>query len=434
MLSVFFYTLYNIVDAYWVSKLSPEAIAAVSVAQISLFLMISLGFGITIGSGVIMAMDLGAKNQEGAERVLGQSFVLMAIAGVVFSAIAILFREPLLIASGATGEIFPLALEYFTITSVGAPLFFILFAIMFAFNSQGDTLTLAKLFAISTAINLVLDPLFIFGWGVPAMGIGGAAVATIVSQAAFICIAVYSLSRPQRSVPFKFTNLRVNLHSVVQVLKIGVPASLTQLINPIGLAALTFLAGYAFAEPGAVAMSLGFRLEFFAYLPAVGFGFAAMAMMGQCIGAKNLERARQILWVAMLYAISIAVVFGIVVALAAPWIIKAFTTDPTVTEYTLSYFRIVALSYGFLAAMMVEASAFQAVGKSWPGFWIGVLRFLLVSAPLAYVGSVVLGYAINSIWLAMVAGNVLAALVGYVWLQHMLKHYDFTQAEEAIGS
>src|SRR3989338_529580 len=115
MLSVFFYTLYNLVDAYWVGKLSAEAIAAVSISQITLFITIALGFGVTVGSGVIMSMHIGAKNVKEAERVLGQSFVLAAILGVTFTILSLIFRNELLVASGAAGLIFEPAKEYFTI-------------------------------------------------------------------------------------------------------------------------------------------------------------------------------------------------------------------------------------------------------------------------------------------------------------------------------
>src|SRR3989344_4575412 len=150
MLSFFFYTLYNIVDTYWVSKLSAEAIAAVSISQITLIIMLSLGFGITAGSGVIMAMHIGAKNIKEAERVLGQSFILSAIMGVVFTIIGLVLRNQLLTASGASGLIFAPALEYYTIVTGGSLLMFIMMTIMFAFNSQGDTNTLTKMFALST--------------------------------------------------------------------------------------------------------------------------------------------------------------------------------------------------------------------------------------------------------------------------------------------
>lgn len=433
MLSVFFYTLYNLVDAYWVSKLSAEAIAAVSISQITLFLMISLGFGITIGSGVVMSMDIGAKNKEGAERVLGQSFVLMAIVALLFTAIALVFRTPLLTVSGASGAIFAPALEYFTITAAGSILFFMLVTIMFAFNAQGDTFTLTKLFALSTLVNTILDPVLIFGWwGAPELGIRGAAFATLISQAVFIVIALYSLSRPQRSVQFHFRNLGMRWESVKKVLNIGIPAAITQIINPIGLAVLTLVSSQAFNEEGAIAMSLGFRIEFFAYLPAVGYGFAAMAMMGQNIGAEKLDRAKQVLRTSTLYASCVALGLGVVVAIFAPQIIRVFTDDATVTSYSLQYMRVVSFSYFFLAAMMVQANAFQAIGKSWPGFWIMFLRFIVISLPLSYILTVVLGFPIIAIWASIAAGNLVASVVGYFWIWSKLNKFDFKEVEETV--
>lgn len=431
MLSVFFYTLYNIVDAFWVSKLSPEAIAAVSISQITLFLMIALGFGITVGSGVVMSMDIGAKNKPEAERVLGQSFVLTAIAGVLFTGIALLFREQLLTLSGANGAIFAPAMEYFTITAAGSIFFFTLITIMFAFNAQGDTFTLTKLFAVSTLVNGILDPVLIFGWwGMPALGISGAAVATVTSQILFIIIALTSLSRPARSVQFHFQNLTLRWESVKRVLKIGIPAALTQVINPVGMAVLTYVCFTAFQEPGTIAFSLGFRIEFFAYLPAIGYGFGAMAMMGQSMGAENLQRAKDILRMAILYASCIAMAMGVAAAVFAEPIIGIFTTDPTVTALSLSYMRSVALSYGFLAAMMVEASAFQAMGKSWPGFWIMFIRFLVIALPLSYLLCIVWGWSIMGLWGAIIAGNVLAAGIGYVWIWSALNKFDFADVEK----
>ncbi len=433
MLSVFFYTLYNIVDAFWVSKLSPESIAAVSISQITLFLMMSLGFGITAGSGVIMSMDIGAKNKPEAERVLGQSFVLTAIMGIFFTVISLIFRRELLTVSGASGAIFDPALEYFTINAAGSMLFFIMISIMFAFNAQGDTFTLTKLFALSTFVNLVLDPVFIFGWaGMPVMGIGGAAVATLIAQGVFIVTALYALSRPARSIQFHFQNLSFRWASVKRVLRIGIPAALTQILNPIGLAALTVISAKGFQESGAIAFSLGFRIEFFAYLPAVGYGFGAMAMIGQNIGAEKLDRAKKILRTALGYASGVALVFGILVAIFAHQIIRIFTDEAVVTGYALSYMRTVAFSYCFLAAMMVEASAFQALGRSWPGFWIFFLRFIVISIPLAAVLTLLFDFSIVGVWSALIVGNVVASVVGYHWIWSIFHKFDFKEVEETV--
>lgn len=425
MLSVFFYTLYNIVDAYWVSKLSAEAIAAVSISQITLFIMISLGFGLIVGSGVIMAMHIGAKNHGEAERVLGQSFVLSALMAVFFTVIALVFRHKLLTLSGASGNIFAPALEYYTITAGASILMFILMTIMFAFNSQGDTNTLTKFFAVSTAVNAILDPIMIFGWlGFPALGISGAAYATLISQAVFIVIALRSLAGAHRQIRFHFKNLTFKWESVKKVLNIGIPASLTQIIFPIGLALLTYITSLSFQEPGAIAFSLGFRVEFFAFLPAVGFGFGAMAMIGQSLGAGNVERARKCFNAGLKYAFWGAAGLGILVALFAVPVISIFTTDPVVTQYARLYMWTVALSYGFLAALMVEASAFQAIGRSWPGFWIFLLRVGVVAIPLSYVLTRVFGVSIIGVWMAVVAGNLVSAIVGYFWIRRALNNID----------
>lgn len=422
MLSMFFYTMYNLVDAYWVSKLSPESIAAVSISQIALFIMIALGFGITVGSGVIMSMHIGAKKMDLAGKILGQSFVLSVIAGVFFTIIAIIFRNPLLIASGATGDIFNPALDYFTITSAGATLFFVLIAVMFSFNAQGDTFTLTKLFALSTAINLVIDPLLIFGGGpIPAMGISGAAIATLISQALFIMIAIRSLSKSERIVPFKFSNLSFDWESVKKVLAIGIPASLTQIIFPLGLALLTFIVGDVFKEAGAVALSLGFRVEFFAYLPASGFGFAAMSMIGQNIGAQKEKRVKKSFNTALMFAAGGAAGIGLLVAIFSGSVISIFTQDQIVFGYTQSYMWIVAISYGFLAALMVESTSFQALGKSWNGFWIFILRSLVITAPLAYLFSHVLNYPITAIWAAVAVGNTIPAIIGFFWIRKKIE-------------
>lgn len=425
MLSVFFYTLYNLVDTYWVSKVSADAIAAVSISQITLFIMIAFGFGITIGSGVVMSMHIGAKDKKEAERVLGQSFVLAAIAGIFFTLIALLFREELLLFSGATGSIIEPATQYFTITAAGSILFFILVNIMFAFNAQGDTFTLTKLFALSTLLNVIIDPILIFGLlGVPALGVSGAAIATLISQFVFIIIAIRSLSSSKRMIRFQLHNLSLKAQSVKEVLNIGIPASLTQVIQPVGLAALTFIAALGFQESGAIAFSLGFRVEFFAFLPAAGFGFGAMAMIGQNIGAGNKERAKEVFAKALKYAFISATALGIAVALLATSIIQIFTTDPIVTEYAKTYMWMVALSYGFLAAMFVEANSFQAIDKSWNGFWLIFLRFAVVSIPLSYAFTQIFSFSIEAIWISMIAGNVVSALIGYIWFQKTIKKVD----------
>ena len=432
MLSVFFYTLYNIVDAIWVGRISPEAIAAVSISQISLFVMVSLGMGITVGSGVVLAMHIGSNDKAGAGRVLGQSFVLSALLALLFTFFSLAFRETILTLSGAQGAVFDPALTYFTIVAAGSILLFLMMNIVFAFNAQGDTFTPTKLFAASTGLNLILDPLLIFGWGaIPALGISGAAYATLISQMLFVVTSIFMLSRDSQLIPFRWRNLVLDFKSTKQVLNIGFPASLTQVIQPLGIAVLMLIVAQSFAEMGTVAFSIAFRIEFFAYLPAIGFGVGAMAVIGQNIGAGNLNRAWETYKMALTYSAGAALVLGLLAIAGAKFIVAIFTSDPAVVASVTSYILVVGLSYGFLAASLVEVSGFQSIGRSWPGFWLFVLRLAVISIPIAYITTIMFNLPIISVWVALAIGNVIAAILGYWWFKRTFNSLSSTESADS---
>jgi Na+-driven multidrug efflux pump len=135
---------------------------------------------------------------------------------------------------------------------------------------------------------------------------------------------------------------------------------------------------------------------------------------------------------AIAYGAGLALLLGLLAAVFAGPLIGIFTQDPSVTAYTQSYLWIVALSYGFLAAMMIEANAFQAIGRSWPGFWILILKFGVVSLPAGYILTVVLGYPIHALWGAVAAGNVAASIVGFFWIRSAMRHVDFKEIAETV--
>ena len=419
MLSIFFQTLYQLVDAFWVSRLSDSAIAAVTVSQITLFVMISLTIGITVGSGVVMAMSIGRRDIPEAERVMGQSFVLNFIAAACFTIISLSLRRKLLTLTGATGDILPLAVDYFTIVAGGSVLMFIFFAVIFGFNSQGDNRTVTWLFAISTTINAALDPLLIFGgFGIPAFGVRGAAYATIISQILLVIAGITLLHQRDMMVKFRFRNLVFRLRSVRQVLAIGFPAALTNVLGPAGLAALNSLVALAFLEAGVVGLSIGFRIEFFSFLPAIGFGVAAMAMIGQNIGGGRPDRARASYHTALLFAFGIGSAVGLVAFLARGAIVGVFTDDLVVTGYTRSYLAMIPLTYGIVAASFVVVSSFQGLGKSWRGFAVSATRMaILVGGTALVTRAVAPGGSITGVWWIIVAANLVSFAFGYLLLR-----------------
>ena len=422
MLSIFFQTLYQLVDAFWVSRISAAAIAAVTVSQITLFVMVSLTIGVTVGSGVLMAMSIGRRDFPEAERVLGQSFMLNLLAAAIFTTLALTLRRPLLSLTGATGAILPLALDYFTVVTGGSVLMFVFFAVIFGFNSQGDNTTVTWLFAISTTLNVILDPLLIFGeLGLPAMGVRGAAVATILSQLVLVVAGVTLLKVRPMMVRFRFRNLGLRLSSVRKVLSVGFPAALTNVLNPGGFAALNKLVALAFLEAGVVGLSIGFRIEFFSFLPAIGFGVAALALIGQNLGARRLDRARLSWRTAMLAAFALGSLVGLGAILVRGFIVEVFTSDPVVVAYARAYLITVPFTYGLVGALFVVVSSFQALGKSWRGFGISAVRIaILVGGTLLVtqaLGSPDQPPPIVAVWWVIVAANLVAFTLGYLLLR-----------------
>lgn len=308
--------------------------------------------------------------------------------------------------------------------------------ISISYNAQGDNFTMTKLFALSTMINMVLDPIFIFGFaGFPALGIVGAAYATLISQAVFIVLALRLLMKPSMMVPLHLKYLQLNWSSVKKVIDIGLPASLNQVLNPLGFSALMFLVSATFLEAGAAAFAIGFRIEFFAFIPAIGFGFAAMSMIGQNIGAGNHDRVRAVLNVSVWYGSGSALLFSLLVLIFAPYIVAIFTADPLVTEYALQYFRIVPLGYLFFAVAFIEASIFQGIGKSWPGFWITFARIGIALA-ISFITINIFELEIWTVWIAIVAGSVIASLFGLLWLKRALTsaQQEAQQADRSLGT
>lgn len=421
MLSMFFQTLYNAVDAYWVGKLSPEAMAAVSISQVTLFVMLSLSIGITVGSGVLMAMAIGRKDIAEAERILGQSFVLSGIIGAFFTMISLVFRHQLLAASGAAGAIMTPALQYFTITSGASILMFLMFSVFFAFNSQGDNKTVTLLFSVSTVVNAVLNPALIFGWGpLPAMGIRGSALATVFAQLMVLVAALIILRKANMLVGFRLSRLGFRWSSVKQVLDIGLPAALTNVVGPLSLAALTAILSSRFHEAGAISFSIGFRVEFFAYLPAVGFGVSALALLGQNAGARRFDRVRSAYRLSLALAFGAATLLGLLAALLRRPIIGLFTADPLVTGYSEAYFLTVPFSYGLFAMVFVEINSLQGIGRSWTGFLLSLAR-IGIAIPAAYLLLQVLRLPLFAGWLPIVAANALMAALGLRWVQGSLR-------------
>ena len=249
-----------------------------------------------------------------------------------------------------------------------------------------------------------------------------AAFATIISQVLLVIAGITMLHQRNMMVKFRFRNLVFRLHSVRQVLAIGFPAALTNLLNPAALAALNSLVALTFLEAGVVGLSIGFRIEFFSFLPAIGFGVAAMAMIGQNIGGGRPDRARKSYYTALTFAFCIGSAVGLGAVLGRIPIVDVFTDDPVVTGYTRSYLAMIPFTYGIVAALFVVVSSFQGLGKSWRGFAVSATRMaILVGGTLLVTRAGAFGGSITGVWWTIVAANLIAFAFGYLLLRRTFR-------------
>ncbi len=196
---------------------------------------------------------------------------------------------------------------------------------------------------------------------------------------------------------------------------------MTNVIGPLSLSLLTLIISSRFKEAGAISFSIGFRVEFFAYLPAIGFGIAAMAIMGQSTGARNFDRVRAAYRSALVWGFGIATVFGLLVAAFSNQIIGVFTKDPSVNEYARAYFLTIPFTYGLYAMMNVEISSLQGMGRSWPGFLLTLIR-VAVAIPAAYILLHPLNLPLRAAWVALAGTNLVVAVGGYWWVRATIEN------------
>lgn len=406
--AMFFTSLLNIVDAFWVGKISAEAVAAISVSWPIIFIVIATSAGISTGASALVARFVGAQDLQQASKVAKNSILLGAVLSVILMAIGLFFNQSLFKFIGATGEVFDQAVVYSQIFFYGTIFSVLIFTLGAVLRGEGDTKTPMYIGIGINIFNMVLDPIFIFTFG---WGVAGAAWATTLANLLGAVMYLAHFWSGKSLVPLVFNKLEYSQKFINEILFIGVPAALRNMTNAIGVFfTIKIIASYG---PAVIAAyGIAFRIESFGVLPVVAIATAAVTMVGQNLGAENLKRAKHSGWVGAYIGTVIMVVFGIIVWVFAEPIVRIFNSEPDVVLYGTEVLKIKAPAFLFSALIMTLSSAFAAFGKSHYGFIVTVFR----------VGSMIgMAYWFNSIWgfvgvwWAIVLSGALSALFNVIW-------------------
>ena len=409
MLSVI---LFNVVDTYFVSQLGTSQLAAIGFTFPVVFFIGSLTMGLGTGAMSVVARALGAGDQGRVKRLTTDSLILSMVVVAVVGGVGYPLMEPLFKLLGAQPRVLSMVMDYMSIWFFGLVFLVVPMVGNSVIRSTGDALTPALIMLIAGAVNAALDPLFIFGIGpFPAMGIEGAAVATVLSRGISLTVAFLILWRREKLILFERVSLNEMAKNWLPVLRIGLPAAGMNVVVPLATAVLTALcAGYG--EAAVAGFAAGGRIEALASIVPIAMASAMGPFVGQNWGAKRYDRVaeslRLSLWMSLLWGVAAA----LVLALAAKPIAAIFTDDPQALEYLILYLWVVPIGIGFMSVFMSSAGALNAVNRPFLASGLGLLRALVLTVPLAALGSWLWG--VMGILVGMTVANSLVGLAAWL--------------------
>lgn len=409
-------SLFAVVDVFFVSRVGADAVATVGVTESMLTIVYTVALGLGIGATAVVARRIGEKDEDGAAQAAAQSIALGLVVAVVVGAIGFAYAEPLMRAMGATPEMIASSLGYTQVMFAGNVTVTLLFLINAIFRGAGDPAIAMRVLWLGNAINMVLDPILIFGLGpVPAMGVTGAAIATNIGRGVAVAVQLWTLTSGRSRIRIRRRHLELVPSVMWNVCRLSGTGFLQILIDTSSYIGLVRVIS-AFGSDALAGYTIGIRMVIFAMLPAWGLANAAATMVGQALGARDAARAEQAVWKAGLYnAVVLGVVGALFILFARP-IVAVFTGDAAVSTYAISCLRIVSAGFVFFAYGLVFTQSFNGAGDTWTPTWINLVCFWLLQIPLAWMLAIRLEMGPHGVFIAMtVAFSTLAIVSGAIF-------------------
>ncbi len=381
--------VYNMVDTYFIAHTNNTAlVAGVSLCAPIFTLMIALGDILGLGGSSVISRLFGMQKDEDGRRLSAFCFYGSIAGGLVVMVLMLLLRQPILVLLGADAATMAHASAYYSYLVFGAPLIILAFAPSNLLRTEG--LAKESMFGtvFGSVVNIILDPIFIFGLG---MGAAGAAVATVLGYLATDLIFVWFLLTKSKKLSVSPRNMKVSGQELGAMLAIGIPASITNLMQSLCIMLTNrFLLPYG--TESIAAMGIVMKINMIAALVLVGFSFGPQPLIGYNYGAENKRRLREVLAFGYRFECALALVFTVVLSLLAGPLMQIFMDDAAVVALGVPMLRFQQLGMVCMAVVLVTTCAFQATGKALGAFLLSVSRQGVLFAVILVLASQVFGY------------------------------------------
>lgn len=405
-------SVFAVADIFFVSRLGAEAVATVGITESLMTLMYAIAIGLSMGTTAIVSRRIGEGNAQGASVAAVQSIILGIIISVPFALLGIFYAPELLQLMGASDEIATELYSYTAIMMGGNVVIMLLFIINAVFRGAGDAAISMKVLWFANILNIILDPILIFGLGpIPALGITGAAIATTFSRGLGVLFQIYMLAGRSKRIEVHLRNIKLEMKVMSRLVRLslgGIGQFLIATASWVGLVRII-------AEFGSVALAgytIAIRIIMFSLLPSWGMSNAAATLVGQNLGAKKPDRAEKSAWICGGINTVFLVLIGTGFYFFAEDLLQLFTTEPEVIAIGASCLRIVCLGYLFYGMGMVMTQAFNGAGDTVTPTWLNFICFWLIEIPVAWFLAITLNMEENGVFWSIVIAESLLGLFG----------------------
>ncbi len=410
-------SIFAIVDIFYVSQVSVNAVATIGLTESVITLVYAVAIGLSMAATAIVARRIGEKDRQGASQAAVQVIGLGVFVAAIISVIGILYPQEILQLMGGEEDLIAEGYGYTQVLLGGNVTIMLLFLINAVFRGAGDASIAMWALVLSNGLNIILDPMFIFGFGpIPAFGVEGAAIATTIGRGTAVIFQLMVLFFGWSKIKVGFKDLVLRVAVMLNLIKVSL-GGIGQFL--IGTSSWVFLMRIMseFGSEVLAGYTIAIRVMMFTLMPAWGMSNAAATLVGQNLGAKKPQRAEDSVWKTGKYSAIFMGLVSIIYLIFAPEIISWFTQETAVIKNGALCLRIIAAGYVFYGYGMVIINAFNGAGDTKTPTWINFICFWLIQLPFAYLMALTFDYGPIGVFVAITLAEVLITVIGILWFK-----------------
>lgn len=420
MLSMFIQAMYNIVDSIYVAQIGEHALTAVSLAFPVQNLIIAVAVGTGVGLNSLISRRLGEKKLDQADKAASHGIIIALAAAAVFALFGFFLTKPFFQAFTSDAEIISMGVSYTSIVTIFSFGCFVEIAIEKTLQATGNMIW-PMVFQLTGAIlNIIFDPIFIFGmFGMPKLGVTGAAVATVGGQIISMVLAAYVIYAKNHAVKISFKNFKIELPILRDIFSVGFPSIIMQSIGSVMTMGMNNIL-MRFSSSAVAVFGVYFKLQSFVFMPVFGLGQGALPIMGYNFGARNKTRLVHTIKLSCAISATIMTIGLLIFEFLPVQLLSLFNATEDMLSIGVPALRIICISFPLAAMGISFSNFFQAVGRGVNSLFISVLRQLILLLPMAWIFAQF--FTIHQVWLAFPLAEMVAAVASVILFLRVYKN------------